>query len=310
MNHFIISFFMSPHMATPDTDSIQMIKIKPSLLLFFILSFYIFNSPALAKPPGNSTYKVLLAKTWNGETEVKGWWMSEKLDGVRAYWTGSQLISRTGNPFPAPKSFTENFPDTPLDGELWLGRDQFQQMLSIVRTKKISHKGWKKVRYYVFDAPKVKGGFEERQRFIKDWFINHRSLSTVVLSQERCQSRTHLFEKLKQIEALKGEGVMLRKPKSKYETGRSNTLLKVKSYRDSEATVVGYLPGKGKYSGMVGALMVKMLNGKQFAIGSGLTDQLRKTPPSIGTVITYKYYGLTQSGVPRFASYIRIWDGL
>ncbi len=75
---------------------------------------------------------VMLAHQWDQKVEIKGWWMSEKLDGVRGYWTGKELISRAGNPFHTPKWFTRDFPPTPLDGELWIGREQFPELVSIV----------------------------------------------------------------------------------------------------------------------------------------------------------------------------------
>tara|TARA_B100001964_G_C14150696_1_gene561900 strand:- start:1026 stop:1271 length:246 start_codon:yes stop_codon:yes gene_type:complete len=68
-----------------------------------------------------------------GTRNINGWWMSEKLDGVRGYWTGNKLISRQGNSFHAPEWFTRNFPSIPLDGELWTEREQFQELVTIVR---------------------------------------------------------------------------------------------------------------------------------------------------------------------------------
>src|SRR5262249_29125649 len=65
---------------------------------------------------------LLLAESWDGVTNLAGWWMSEKLDGVRAYWTGKGFLSRQGNVYHAPDWFVQGLPDVPLDGELWLGR--------------------------------------------------------------------------------------------------------------------------------------------------------------------------------------------
>lgn len=61
---------------------------------------------------------LLLAKRWDGMLDPKGWWLSEKLDGVRAYWDGHAFISRLGNTYVAPEWFAEGLPDHPLDGEL------------------------------------------------------------------------------------------------------------------------------------------------------------------------------------------------
>src|SRR5437879_1085254 len=90
--------------------------------------------------PAEKTAKVakwvpplLLAESWDGESDPTGWWMSEKLDGVRAYWDGKQFLSRQGNRYFAPDWFVAGLPLEPLDGELWIGRKQFQRTVSIVR---------------------------------------------------------------------------------------------------------------------------------------------------------------------------------
>ncbi len=104
---------------------------------------------------------LLLAESWDNAADLTGWWMSEKLDGVRAYWDGKQFLSRQGNLYHAPDWFVEGLPEVPLDGELWIGRKKFQRTVSIVRRQDKSDQ-WKEVRYLVFDAPAASGGFEER----------------------------------------------------------------------------------------------------------------------------------------------------
>src|SRR5467141_2017651 len=95
---------------------------------------------------------LLLAESWDCVTDPTGWWLSEKLDGVRAFWDGKQFLSRLGNRFHAPAWFVAGLPDMPLDGELWLGRKNFQRSVGIVRRQDQSDL-WKEVRYVVFDAP-------------------------------------------------------------------------------------------------------------------------------------------------------------
>ena len=231
--------------------------------------------------------------------------MSEKLDGVRGYWTGKELISRQGNPFHAPEWFTRDFPQTPLDGELWTERDQFQELVSIVRRENAGT-DWEKVHYFVFDAPGTEGGFEKRLDFVRRWFLVHPNLYAEVLEHQICESEEHLRKELKEIESLGGEGVMLRSPDSPYTVGRSYDLLKVKTYEDTEATVIKHLPGSGKHTGRLGSLLVELPNGIQFAIGSGFSDKERDNPPPIGSTVTFKYYGFYKSGIPKFASFLRI----
>jgi len=76
---------------------------------------------------------LLLAEKWDNVQDLTGWWMSEKLDGVRAYWDGKNFISRLGNLYHAPDWFVAKLPPVPLDGELWAGRKLFQRTVSIVR---------------------------------------------------------------------------------------------------------------------------------------------------------------------------------
>jgi DNA ligase 1 len=248
---------------------------------------------------------VMLAQRWDPKIDIKGWWLSEKLDGVRGYWTGKEMISRSGNPFHVPAWFTKNFPATPLDGELWIGRRKFSELVGTIR-RKLPDAGWEKVRYLIFDAPQAEGGFEKRLDFARRWFQQHPNPYSEVLKQQICENEMQLRRKLAEVEALGGEGMMLRKPNSAYTVGRSYDLLKVKTFEDEEATVINHLPGSGKHAGRLGALQVELPSGIQFAIGTGFTDQERENPPPVGSIITFKYYGFHESGIPRFASFLRV----
>ena len=229
--------------------------------------------------------------------------MSEKLDGVRAYWNGKDaLVSRGGNEFVAPPWFTSALPQgIPLDGELYCGRGQFQETISIVRSFVPDEERWKTIRYCVFDAPHETYEFEQRLTLI------HRHKNNIVepVKHVVCTGQNHLNEELTRVIALKGEGLMLRQPKSKYEPKRSNTLLKVKKAHDAEAKVIGYTAGKGKNAGKVGALKVQMANGTEFKLGSGLSDKDRDHPPAVGSIVTYTFNELTKGGVPRFPRFLR-----
>lgn len=262
--------------------------------------------PARAKSSASDKDKppLLLAHAWDNSMDLSDWWISEKLDGVRAYWTGKQFLSRLGNPYHAPDWFTAGLPDTPLDGELWIDRGMFQKTVSVVRRQdKSDH--WKDVRYVVFDAPANQDPFEERLKFLQDAITSANFEFTSVLDQERCQSDLHLREKLAEIESLGGEGLMLRQPSSLYEVGRSSTLLKVKTFFDAEATVVDHSAGKGKHKGRLGALIVQLDDGTEFNVGTGFSDAQRESPPEIGSTITFRYQELTDAGVPRFPSFLR-----
>ncbi len=246
---------------------------------------------------------LLLAQKWSTDTDLTGWWLSEKLDGVRAYWDGTQFISRLGNRFFAPKWFTERLPAMPLDGELWGGRKLFQRTVGIVKRQDESDL-WKELVYMVFDAPAHEGVFEERMAHVEStvqaldiaWLRAH--------THTRCEGTEQLRDELARVEALGGEGLMLRQPGSRYEAGRSNTLVKVKSFHDAEARVLAHVPGMGRHKGRLGALLVELEDGTQFNVGTGFSDAQRDQPPAVGAIITFRYQELSNTGVPRFPTFV------
>jgi DNA ligase-1 len=242
---------------------------------------------------------VLLAETWDGTLDPTGWWLSEKLDGVRAYWDGKQILSRLGNVYHAPDWFIKGLPDMPLDGELFMDRKAFQKTIAIVRRQDKSE-AWKQIRYLIFDLPAYGGTFEERLGALKKLAAHPYA---TLHPHELCTGAAHLREELARVEALGGEGLMLRQPASKYVVGRSSTLLKVKSFKDDEAEVIGHIAGTGRHKGRMGALQVRLANGKEFAIGTGFSDKEREDPPPIGSTVTFKYQELTDGGVPRFPAF-------
>jgi DNA ligase-1 len=246
---------------------------------------------------------VLLAHKWENDVDLTGWWISEKLDGVRAWWDGERFVSRLGNQFFAPAWFTANLPKMPLDGELWGGRKLFQRTVGIVKRQDETPL-WKELKYVVFDAPKHGGVFEERVAFLDQLVksLKHEFLHAV--EHVACRGTDHLKEELARVEGLGGEGLMVRQPRSRYEAGRSSTLLKVKSFHDTEARVIGHVPGAGRHKGRLGALLVELPDGTQFNVGTGFSDAEREQPPKLGAIITFRYQELSNGGVPRFPSFV------
>jgi DNA ligase-1 len=248
---------------------------------------------------------LLLAESWDNAMDLSDWWMSEKLDGVRAYWDGQQFLSRQGNLYHAPAWFVEGLPAVPLDGELWIDRKKFQRTVSIVRRQdKSDH--WNEVRFLVFDAPAAAGGFEDRLGFLKEALARGEAKFARPHDHGRCRNLEALRTELARVESLGGEGLMMRQPGSKYVAGRSSTLLKVKNFHDAEALVVGHQAGAGRHTGRLGALLVRLPDGTDFAIGTGFSDRERANPPAIGATVTFRYQGLSEGGVPRFPSYVGI----
>jgi len=267
------------------------------------------SSPNAARPSGGAAVKkdtappILLAHKWEVDHDPTGWWMSEKLDGVRAYWDGETFVSRLGNSFVAPEWFTADLPADTLDGELWVARKKFSRSISIVRSGAGSDE-WREVRFVVFDAPNAKGSFEERSAHAQKVLARAGTPHASWHEQVICTGIDHLRGELARVEALGGEGLMLRQPGSPYVVGRSTTLLKVKTFHDTEARVVGHAPGTGKHKGRLGALVVELPSGTRFNVGTGFSDREREAPPALGAVITFRYQELSDDGVPRFPSYV------
>lgn len=249
--------------------------------------------------------EIMLPGVYSKGVDVNGWLMSEKLDGVRGYWDGRHLLSKNGKLLHPAAKFLENFPPFALEGELWAGRRKFQQTVSIVK-KQYPHDDWLKLRFAIFDVPKVEGGFLQRLQQAKDWFENHPTHFVFVIPQRPVRDRKELEAELKRVEALGGEGLIIRKPDALYTNGRSREILKVKSYADMEAVVIAHVEGTGRNRGRLGSLLVELPDKTRFKIGTGFSDAQRINPPPIGAGITFKYYGFYPSGKPKFPSFLRV----
>lgn len=249
--------------------------------------------------------ELMLPQVYSDKDDISGWLMSEKLDGVRGYWDGVQLLSKNGHRFYPPPEFIRDLPPFPIEGEIWGGRGTFEKTSSIVKQLQ-PHAGWLELDFAIFDVPEASGGFRSRIKKAHDWFAKHPSDHAFVIPQTQVSNREELKIELDRIEKMGGEGLVVRKPDGLYAVGRSTEILKVKNHQDAEATVLEHLPGKGKYIGKLGAILVELSNGTRFKIGSGFSDAERSSPPPVGSVITFKYYGHYQSGIPKFPSYLRI----
>lgn len=244
---------------------------------------------------------LLLAEEYKDQ-DIQGWAMSEKLDGVRAYWNGRQLISRQGRAFTPPAGYTRHFPPYPLDGELFSARGRFEQISAAVRS---AEGDWTHIRLHVFDVPKASGNLYQRLDVVKKWLQLHPAAPIALIEQIPVKNVRHAQDFLKHIEAQGGEGVMLRNPEHSYTGGRSSQLLKLKSRHDAECTVTRHYEGKGRNQGRLGAIGCRNQYG-EFRIGSGFKDAERDNPPPVGATVTYRHRGFTQKGTPRFATFVRI----
>ncbi|HQT31985.1 MAG TPA: DNA ligase [Thiobacillus sp.] len=277
-----------------------MAGLKRALLALLFAAHPVWGDTAPTAPA------MLLAEVYAANVDISQYWVSEKFDGVRAQWDGHTLRFRGGGEVPAPAWFTAKFPMTPLDGELWIARDQFDALSGTVRKIEPMEAEWRQVRYLVFELPGATGDFSARVQQMKSLVAEADVPWLQAVEQTRVSDRAALMQRLDAVVKAGGEGLMLHRADALYLTGRSDALLKLKPWQDAEAVVVGYVPGKGKYAGMTGALEMEMPHNQRFRIGSGLSDALRRQPPPIGTRITYRYQHLTKNGVPRFPRYLRV----
>lgn len=259
----------------------------------------------LPLPAATEPLPLLLAESERGQADVARYLVSEKLDGVRAYWDGRTLRTRRGQEIHAPAWFVAPLPSFPLDGELWLGRGLFEELVGIVRRQVPDDAPWHRVRYMVFELPQAPGTFRERAQALRDLASQLALPWLHAVEQVQFNDRLALEEHLGKVLRAGGEGLMLHRADAIYVTGRSDVLLKLKPWYDAEATVIGHEPGRGKYLGMLGALRVRTADGVEFRLGSGLPDADRRQPPPIGSAITFRYRDLTSRGLPRFATYYR-----
>jgi DNA polymerase/3'-5' exonuclease PolX len=272
-----------------------------------------------------------------------GWRTSEKYDGYRARLMGGEeekvFLSRAQKLFNAPDWYKQAMPNENLDGELWVGRENFQ-MMGVVRKKVPVPEEWKHVKYVVYDLPDLKKPFSERLKALRNivkenkerWDKFKMSLPEEfqiecplrMAQQTVIESEDHMNTIYKGIIEKGGEGIMIKDPDSFYEDKRSNYMLKVKPSFDEEAIIVDYKLGKGKYKGILGGFICRPLinmdtyhlidkdENHEFSL-SGMDDGVRndyeKTHP-IGTIISITHSGKTDGGKPRFARYERKRDDI
>lgn len=246
------------------------------------------------------------AKHWPAGHDPRPYLVSEKLDGVRAIWDGQSLRFRSGLPIAAPAWFTAGLPKTSLDGELWLGRGRFDELSGTVRKKLPVEAEWRQLRYLVFDLPGATGSFAERARRIQMLLTETNQPWLQAVTQSRLPDAASLQALLKQTVKEGGEGLVLHQANALWSPGRSDALRKLKPLPDEEARVVAHLPGRGRHAGRMGALLLALPDGQQFALGTGFSDAQRADPPPVGAVVTYRYRDRTPKGLPRFASYFRV----
>jgi DNA ligase-1 len=263
------------------------------------VAIWLTVAQAAAPPP------VELVDVYQGHIDLSKYWVSEKYDGVRGYWDGQRMRTRSGSIVQLPGWFTADFPDTAMDGELWAGYGKFSLVSTLVRTAEPEDSRWHDLSYRVFDLPGQPGDFDARVPAIRRVVATIDAPWVVAIRQFHVADQAELQADLKKVLSKGGEGLVLHRGDRQYTPGRHAGLLKLKPYEDAEAQVIAINPGHGRLTGLMGSLEVRMRDGRQFAIGTGFTDEQRADPPSVGSWITLRYQGETVHGLPRFARFLR-----
>ncbi len=249
---------------------------------------------------------LMLANVYRPGVPLHDYWLSEKYDGLRGFWDGQQLLTRGGEVIAAPDWFTAGWPAEPMDGELWIGRGKFEAALATVRRQTPMDDAWRRVRFMVFDLPAHPGRFTDRIQACQALVRQLHRPWVQAVPQERVASHTELMARLDRVVKAGGEGLILHRGDSFYRAERNDDLLKVKTHEDAEARVLQHLPGQGRHAGRMGALLVETPEGVRFRLGTGFTDAQRELPPAVGEWVTFRFRGVNESGVPRFASFLRV----
>ena len=289
------------------------LPFRISLLCVLLATIGLVSWPALGQE-AKVKPALMLAKVYSPSIALKDYWISEKYDGVRGFWDGQKLWTRGGEVVAAPAWFTADWPNVPMDGELWAGRGQFSKAVSTVRQQMPSSAtdaAWRDMRFMVFDLPAQPGFFTDRIQPLNTLVAQINQPWVVAVVQYRLADHAALQFQLKKTVKLGGEGLMLHRGDSLYKGLRNDDLLKVKTHEDAEARVIAHIFGNGKYTGQLGALLVEMpttdgKSGLRFKLGTGFSDSQRTAPPAVGSQITYRFRGLNDSGIPRFASFMRV----
>lgn len=287
---------------------------RVSLLSLLLAAVGIASLPPALAQAAPSRPALMLANVYHPGVVLADYWVSEKYDGVRGFWDGEKLLTRGGERVAAPAWFTAGWPKTPMDGELWAGRGQFSKAVSTVRQQTpgpTTGADWRGMRFMVFDLPAQAGPFTERIAPLKQLVASIDQPWVVAVAQYRVTDHAALQAQLKKTVKLGGEGLMLHRGDALYKGLRNDDLLKLKMHEDAEARVIAHVAGKGKYAGQLGALLVEIpaADGRpalRFKLGTGFSDAQRQNPPAIGSLVTYRFRGLNDSGIPRFASFMRL----
>lgn len=245
---------------------------------------------------------------------LSDYFVSEKFDGIRALWDGQNMFSKSGKILAIPRCFMEKLAVLNLqkgdfvEGEFWIDYGTFEEISSIARRKNPTCEDFGKVKYLIFNAHLGESSdFLANLTKIQSILDSQDSAQEIqVITQHKFATQKELIDFFNAVIAKGGEGVIVRD---------SRVAFKLKPQNDAECKVVDFSRGKGRIRGKVGAIICESLADKNsgikggviFRIGSGLSDEMRENPPKIGTIITYKFSGVSKNGIPKHTRFLRIY---
>ncbi len=281
---------------------------RRALLQFLALTAL---APLPARPAALAAAPALmLANIYRQGMTVADYWVSEKYDGVRGFWDGRQLLTRGGEQVAAPAWFTAGWPAVAMDGELWAGHGAFAKAVSTARQQTPADGAWRGMVFMVFDLPAQGGTFDERIPALNRLVAQLNRPWVRPVTQTKLANHAELMALMRKTVNAGGEGLVLHRGASLYRGLRSDDLVKLKPFEDAEARVIGHVAGRGRYEGAMGALLVETPSGLRFKLGTGFTAAQRRHPPPVGTWVTYRFRDINPSGVPRFASFLRLGEDM
>jgi DNA ligase-1 len=214
----------------------------------------------------------------------EGWFMSEKLDGMRAYWDGERFWSKNMSIIDVPESFTAGFPTFPVDGELWGGYEKIDSTVYALKQacrKKKRNIDWSNIKFCAFDAPQEEGSYDKRHLFLQNNLSQCCNISLIPM--QKCGGHDHLHQHLAEILDKGGEGIILYHPATPYQPGRTRNVLKFKKY--FEASVTFSHVKRDSYN-----LVCKQENGKLIYLKC--TRGFCLSPPEVGEKILVRHQGI------------------
>lgn len=262
----------------------------------------------------DSSDSSIIFKNFDSRIDISNYFVSEKFDGIRALWDGKNMFSKRGKIIAIPRCFAEKLAPLALqngefvEGELWIDYGDFEGISSVILRKNPSCEDFQKVKYLIFNAHLGESSdFLANLTKIKNVLDSQNVPQNIqVIAQHKFATQKELDDFFNAVVAKGGEGVIVRD---------SQIAFKLKPQNDAECKIINFSRGKGRIADKVGAIICESLEDKnsgikaglRFKIGSGLSDKMRQNPPQIGTIITYKFSGVSKNGIPKHTRFLRIY---